>query len=148
MKFFSSLVMSAMLATAAFAQNVDIGAPADGATVTPGTNITVEVDRPDTLTGSIEVAVVIGFLSCVPFNAQTCPPPSEIIGQILYNGPYDPEFRTGPGLPNKPPYQNFTVAIPASAPTGPAQISVTHFGLVGAGFEPFVQSLNVTVNVN
>ncbi|KAJ7434501.1 hypothetical protein B0H11DRAFT_2040660 [Mycena galericulata] len=148
MKLFSSLIMSIMLATAAFAQSCDIGAPADGATVTPGTNITVEVDRPDTLTGSTEVAVVIGFLSCGGFYAQNCPPPSEILGEILYLGPYDPEFQYGPGLPNKPPYQNFTVAIPASAPTGPAQISVIHFSLVGASLGPYLQCLNVTVNVD
>lgn len=46
MKFLSSLALSAMLATAAFAQNAAIGVPADGATVKAGSNMTVEVDRP------------------------------------------------------------------------------------------------------
>ncbi|KAJ7449190.1 hypothetical protein FB451DRAFT_1053488 [Mycena latifolia] len=145
MKFLSSVALSAMFATAAFAQNVAIGAPANGASVKAGSNITVEVDRPDTLTGSTEVAVVIGFFSCVPFP-QGCPPPSEIIGNVLYNGPYDPEFHTNV-TPSKPPYQNFTVTIPASARTGPAQLSVTHLSLVGAGPFPFLESLNITVNV-
>ncbi|KAJ7143726.1 hypothetical protein C8R44DRAFT_758751 [Mycena epipterygia] len=136
-----------MLATAAFAQGVDIGAPADGATVKAGSNITVEVDRPDTLTGSTEVAIVIGFLSCVGFSDEVCPPASEFIGSILYNGPYDPEFHNNV-TPFKPPYQNFTVTIPPAARAGPAQLSVTHFSLVGVSLSPLLQVLNVTVNVD
>jgi hypothetical protein len=46
MKFFPSLALSSLFASAAFAQNVAIGAPADGTTVTAGSNMTVEVDRP------------------------------------------------------------------------------------------------------
>lgn len=153
MKFPTPLIGPILLAAAAFAQSVDIGAPASGTTVKAGSNITVEVDRPvsrtnqilnktsyivhrphtvpqNTLTGSTEVAVVIGFLSCVGFSTGICPPPSEIIGSILYNGPYDPQFHTNV-TPTKPPYQNFTVTIPKTAEAGPAQLSVTHFSLVG-----------------
>ncbi|KAJ7694857.1 hypothetical protein B0H17DRAFT_931470 [Mycena rosella] len=146
MKFLSSLALSVMLATTAFAQSIAIGAPVDGSSVKAGSNITVEVDRPDTLTGSTEVAIVIGFLSCVPFPAG-CPSPSDIIGNILYNGPYDPEFHTNVSV-SKPPHQNFTVTIPANARTGPAQLSVTHFSLVGAGPFPFLESRNITINVD
>ncbi|KAJ7143695.1 hypothetical protein C8R44DRAFT_758679 [Mycena epipterygia] len=134
-----------MLATAAFAQNAAIGTPADGATVKAGSNITVEVDRANSLTGSTEVAVVIGFLSCVGFSGGVCPPASEIIGNILYNGPYDPVLHAA--TPFKPPYQNFTVTIPPAARAGPGQLSVTHLSLVGAGPFPFLEVLNVTVNV-
>ncbi|KAJ7348151.1 hypothetical protein DFH08DRAFT_779446 [Mycena albidolilacea] len=146
MKFLYSLVLSSFFATAAFAQNVVIGAPADGTTVTAGSNMTVEVDRPNSLTGSTEVAVVIGFLSCVGFSSETCPPASEILGSILYNGPYDPEFHTNVSR-SKPPHQNFTVTIPATARTGPAQLSVTHLSLVGAGPFPLLETLNMTLNV-
>ncbi|KAJ7479696.1 hypothetical protein FB451DRAFT_1086261 [Mycena latifolia] len=145
MKFLSSLALGATLVSTAFAQGIAIGAPADGSTVTAGSNITVEVDRPDTLTPSTEVALVIGFLSCVPFPAG-CPPASEDLGNILYNGPYDPEFHPSVSV-SKPPHQNFTVTIPASAATGPAQLSVTHFSLVGAGPFPFLQTVNITLNV-
>lgn len=120
----------------------------------------------DTLTASTEVAIVIGFLSCVGLNTPTCPPPSATIGNVLYNGPYDPEFHNNGSLPNKPPYQNFTVTIPASAPAGPAQLSLTHLSLVGVSpprfrnFEPsvlicvqlslspFLEFRNITLNVN
>ncbi|KAJ7080584.1 hypothetical protein B0H15DRAFT_953455 [Mycena belliarum] len=146
MKFLSYLGMPALLATTAFAQRIAIGAPLDGASVTAGSSITVEVDRPDTLTGSREVAIVIGFLSCSSFPAS-CPPPSEIIGSILYNGPYDPEFHTNVSF-SKPPHQNFTVTVPPAARKGVAQLSVTHFSLVGAGPFPFLETVNITVNVD
>jgi hypothetical protein len=81
----------------------------------------------DTLTGSTEVAVVIGFWHCGGATS-ICPAPSDVLGSILYNGPYDPEFHTGVA---KPPHQNFTVTIPSTAQAGKAQLSVAHFSLVG-----------------
>ncbi|KAJ7723304.1 hypothetical protein DFH07DRAFT_783623 [Mycena maculata] len=145
MKFFTSLLVSAMLTTATLAQSIDIGAPASGATVPAGSNITVEVDKPDTLTGSTEVAIVIGLLSCVGLP-DGCPSPADDIGDVLYNGPYNPQFQEA--TPGKPPYQNFSVAIPGSVPSGPAQLSVVHLSLVGLGPMPFFQIVNITVNVD
>ncbi|KAJ7148747.1 hypothetical protein C8R43DRAFT_1008648 [Mycena crocata] len=146
MKFFTSLVLSTMLVTAAFAQRAFIGTPTEGSSVKAGSNITVEVDRPDTLTGSTEVAIVIGILSCSRFSPQTCPPPTDIIGSVMYKGQYNPEFHTNVSA-SKPPHQNFTLTIPASMQKGPAQISLTHLSLVGAGPFPFFETQNVTVNV-
>ncbi|KAJ6551772.1 hypothetical protein B0H19DRAFT_882498, partial [Mycena capillaripes] len=132
------------LATSAFAQSAVIGAPADGTTVQAGSNITVEVDRPDTLTGSTEVAVVIGIFPCGSTNS-VCPGPSEVLGTILYNGPFNPQFQNDSR--SKPPHQNFTVTIPDFIPTGKAQLGVAHFTLIGAGQFPFLETLNVTLNV-
>ncbi|KAJ7653161.1 hypothetical protein DFH06DRAFT_1204857 [Mycena polygramma] len=146
MKFFS-VALSAILATTAYAQSVAIGAPADGTTVQPGSNITVEIDRPDTLSGSTEVAVVIGFWVCGESPASVCPPPSDVLGSILYNGPYDPQFRNNGTPPNKPPYQNFTVTIPSTAQSGKAQLGVAHLSLIGAGQFPFLETRNITLNV-
>ncbi|KAJ7635188.1 hypothetical protein FB45DRAFT_989694 [Roridomyces roridus] len=131
----------------AFGQGVSIGAPTAGSTISPGTNITVEVDRPDTLTGSTEVAIIIGFTSCVGFTESQCPPPASLIGSVLYNGPYDPEFHTDVTPTKLAPYQNFSVMIPTTTSKGPAQLSVTHFSLVGAGPFPLLQSLNVSLIV-
>ncbi|KAJ7143708.1 hypothetical protein C8R44DRAFT_601271 [Mycena epipterygia] len=127
--------------TAAFAQGIAIGAPVQGSTVHRGSKVIVEVDRPDTLTGSAELALVIGFLNCF---ASPCPSPMDRIGSILYNGSYDPQFHNDPF---KPPYQNFTVIIPEGASTGIAQLSVIHFSLVGAGPFPLLQSRNITLVV-
>ncbi|KAF8869362.1 hypothetical protein CPB84DRAFT_1804662 [Gymnopilus junonius] len=43
---FATTLISLMLATTALSQNIAIGFPKDGASVTPGSNITVEFDRP------------------------------------------------------------------------------------------------------
>ncbi|KAJ6461072.1 hypothetical protein C8R45DRAFT_538174 [Mycena sanguinolenta] len=146
MKFFSSLALSALFAAAALAQSVNIGAPDDGTTVSAGSNITVEIDRPDTLTPSTEVAIIIGFLSCGSF-ASGCLPPSEGLGTILYDGPYNPQFASSGGGVNHRPHQNFTVTIPSSAPPGIAQLGVAHVALVGADQWPLLETLNITLNV-
>ncbi|KIL61390.1 hypothetical protein M378DRAFT_51915, partial [Amanita muscaria Koide BX008] len=124
--------------TVAFAQSVEIGYPPNGASVPAGQDLTVQVVRPDTLTGSQEVAVVIGLASC---TSQSCLPPNAVMGNILYNGPYNPQFQQ-PNLPPRPPYQNFSVAIPASWTKGAAQLNVAHFTLIGLGPFPFSETLS------
>lgn len=75
-----------------------------------------------TLTGSEDVAVVIGVFPCTP----GCPGATEVLGDILYEGPYDPKLY--PDGWN--PYQNFTVNIP-SWYSGLVQLGVAHFYLLG-----------------
>ncbi|KAJ6554734.1 hypothetical protein B0H19DRAFT_948622 [Mycena capillaripes] len=133
-----------MLATTALAQSAVIGAPADGTTVYTGSNITVEVDRPDTFSGSTEGAVVIGIFPCGSTNSVSWVP-SEVLGTILYDGPFNPQFQNDSR--SKPPHQNFTVTIPEFLPTGKAQLGVAHFTLIGAGQFPFLEALNITLNI-
>ncbi|KAJ7729802.1 hypothetical protein B0H16DRAFT_1330265 [Mycena metata] len=135
------LVVSAVLAAHAVAQRINIGAPVNGSSVKAGSKMTVEVDLPDTLTGTLEVAIVIAFLNC---NSYPCPSPMDRLGTILYNGSYHPQFHNVSGF--KPPHQNFTVRVPRGA-FGRAQLSVVHFSLVGAGPFPFLETQNVTVLV-
>lgn len=45
MKFFAAFLSLAFVAFVA-AQNIAIGSPADGSSVSPGENITVQVERP------------------------------------------------------------------------------------------------------
>ncbi|KAF9465550.1 hypothetical protein BDZ94DRAFT_323388 [Collybia nuda] len=142
MKLFSTLALPTLLSTAAFAQSVRIGNPPNGTSVHAGSNVLMEIDRPDTLTGSTEIAIIIGFQSCA---TMPCHAPSDGLGTILYNGGYKPEFQPGS---SKPPHQNFTVTIPASAPQGPGLLGVSHVALVGAGQTVILESLGVTVNVN
>ncbi|KAJ7062098.1 hypothetical protein C8F01DRAFT_1056982 [Mycena amicta] len=127
------------------AQSAQIGAPLPNTSVRAGSRIVVEVDRPDTLTGSIEIAVVIGCSSCVGRGAAGCPAPSDVMGTILYNGPYDPQFQQG--ALGKPPHQNFTVTIPKTMPKGPAQLNLVHATLIGAGPFPFLETRNVTLTI-
>ncbi|KAJ7790372.1 hypothetical protein B0H13DRAFT_1615683 [Mycena leptocephala] len=141
MKLINYLILGGFLVVYAFAQGIRIGAPANGTTVRAGSKIIIEVDRPDTLTPSIEIAIVIGFLSC---GAYPCPSPLDRIGTILYNGGYRPEWHN---IPFKPPHQNFTVTIPKATLPGKAELSVIHFTLVGAGPWPLLESRNVTLVV-
>jgi len=142
MKFFA--VLPALIASA-IAQRVFINSPADGSTIKAGKDLTVEVVRPDSLTGSTEVAIVI---SIVPCNADgSCPDPSQRLGTTLYNGSYHPEFPTHP-TPLNAPEQNFTVTVPSSLAGDKALLSVVHLSLVGAGPFPFFEIVNNTVNVS
>ena len=78
----------------------------------------------NSLTGSEEVAIVIGLQSC---SSGPCMPPSSIMGTILYNGPFTPVYHE----PYLAPYQNFTVEVPSSFETGTALIGVVHVTLIG-----------------
>ncbi|KAH7929623.1 hypothetical protein BV22DRAFT_1056483 [Leucogyrophana mollusca] len=134
-----SFLLFCIFATGTFAQSISIALPQEGANVTAGSDIIIQLDKPMSLTGSEEVAVVIGIESC-PSGA--CAPPSEELGDILYNGPYNPQVVEGAWNP----YENFTVQIPSTL-SGKAQIGVAHLYLLGAGLGPILQTLNTTVNV-
>ncbi|KAF5379412.1 hypothetical protein D9615_006538 [Tricholomella constricta] len=143
MKFVTNLISLTTLLAAVSAQRVSIGYPQDGASVKSGDSITVEVDRPNTLSGSTEVAIVIGLQSCPTIPCHSV---EDGMGFILYNGGYNPQYhQNAPGF--KPPHQNFTVSIPSTAQKGKAQLGVTHVSLIGAGASPFLETLNVTLNV-
>ena len=80
----------------------------------------------NSLSGSEEVAVVIGLQSC-----PNCPCllPADFMGAILYNGPFNPQYHEQ----YLPPYENFTVTVPSLTSTGTAQIGVAHVALIGVG---------------
>ncbi|KAF8170932.1 hypothetical protein BJ912DRAFT_996409 [Pholiota molesta] len=142
MKFVLSVLASALFVGSALAQGIAIGFPADGTLVTAGSSITVEIDRPDTLTPSTDVALVLAIISC---RNTTCLPPDDVLGSILYNGPYNPQFSST--ARTKPPHQNFTVTIPAAIENGNAQLAAFHVSLVGAGPYPLTQIRNITLIV-
>ncbi|KAJ4482014.1 hypothetical protein J3R30DRAFT_3699343 [Lentinula aciculospora] len=124
------------------AQNVIVGLPTDESTVPAGSNLTVRIDRPDTLSGSTEVALVMGISPC---GSLPCPGPSNILGTILYNGPFNPQF----SIPSNslPPHENFTVSIPEGFVKGRTQFGVLHVSLIGAGLAPFLETLNTTLMI-
>jgi len=142
MKFAVAHILTAFLSTLALAQRVSISAPADGTSVAAGSNITVEIDRPNSLSASTEVAVVIALQTC---QSLSCLSPSDFLGSVLYNGGYNPVQM--PPTSSKPPHQNFTVTIPASTPSGLVQLGVVHVSLIGAGPEPFMETTNITLNI-
>ncbi|KAF8552459.1 hypothetical protein OG21DRAFT_1511485 [Imleria badia] len=137
---FKSLFALFLFATAVFAQSALIGLPTSNQTASAGNNLIVQVQRPNTLTGSEEVAVVIGLQSC---PNSPCASPLSIMGTILYNGPFNPQYHE----PYLPPYQNFTVQIPSSFTAGTALIGVAHVTLIGAGLYPDLETLNQAITI-
>ncbi|RDX50212.1 hypothetical protein OH76DRAFT_1555756 [Lentinus brumalis] len=166
-----SIIALATLAASALAQSVNIGAPADMSTVTPGNNITVQVNRPvgvphtpfnptrpapprltaiqNTLTGSEEVAIAIGLFPCSGADGQpaSCAGTNTtgVLGTVLYNGPYEPQYADG--APSLPPHQNFSIQVPATFKSGQVSLGVAHFALVGASMMPIYEFVNTTLVV-
>ncbi|RPD62843.1 hypothetical protein L227DRAFT_573361 [Lentinus tigrinus ALCF2SS1-6] len=137
---FKSVIALACLAASAAAQSVIIASPIANSTLLPGETFVVDVDRPDTLTGSQEVAIAIGLLSCVglaPRSPGTCDGVNTTgnIGRVLFSGTYAPTL-VGHGHADLA--QNFSVQVPGNFPIGPAILSVAHFALV-IGTEPFLE---------
>ncbi|KAH9920444.1 uncharacterized protein B0H18DRAFT_881086 [Fomitopsis serialis] len=150
MRLLPLITFAASLIALASAQGIDIGAPLAGSTISPGQNITVEVDRPNSLTGSEEVAIVI---SMVPCETSTCNSPnqdlSSELGYVLYNGPYSPQYDSITPPDHKPPYQNFSVQVPSWYTSGEhIALAVTHVSLVGAGPWVLLEFKNVSLVVD
>ena len=79
--------------------------------------------------------MVISMLQCAP-NAA-CDPPSEILGNILYVGPFDPEFPSVFTPPFDQPQQNFSVQVPSYFQSGnQVQLAVTLLTLIGVSGSP------------
>ncbi|EPQ52422.1 hypothetical protein GLOTRDRAFT_140188 [Gloeophyllum trabeum ATCC 11539] len=130
-------------------QSVAIGYPPAGTTVAPGSNFTVQVDKPNSLTGSTDVSLIIALHACTTnaSGALACTSPAEEMGTILYSGPYAPQYTNASGTGEKPPHQNFSVAVPATGFDGVALLSVGHVALVGAGNSPMFEVVYVDVQV-
>ncbi|KAF8552435.1 hypothetical protein OG21DRAFT_1486191 [Imleria badia] len=140
-KPFARFLCATALAGAVVAQSIFIAQPAANTNVTAGSDIIVQLDKPMVLTGSEDIAVVIGIFPCT-YAASACPDVTDVLGDILYSGPYTASLI--PGAWN--PYENFTVTIP-SWYSGRVQLGVAHFYLLGAGFSAELQFANTTLNV-
>ena len=81
----------------------------------------------NSLSGSTEMAVAIGLVSCLH---RVCQPASNIMGSIVYNGLFDPTYHET----YLPPYQNFKVTVPFAFAAGQAQINVAHATLLGVSY--------------
>ncbi|KAL2842898.1 hypothetical protein BJY01DRAFT_199413 [Aspergillus pseudoustus] len=129
------------LAATALAQSVSVSLPAAQSNqIQAGSDLVVQVIRPNSLTGSEEIGVAIGIRNC---PTLPCAPAESVLGTVLYNGPYDPEYHE---VGNQP-YENFTVTVPETLQTGRAIIGVAHATLIGAGPWPFLEVVNVTATV-
>ncbi|KAI9057493.1 hypothetical protein FKP32DRAFT_1598225 [Trametes sanguinea] len=134
----------AALVASAVAQKVIIASPPPLWTLHPGQSFVVDVDHTPSLTPSQDVAVAIGIQSCSGNGqAVTCPPniSSGNIGTPLFRGIYNPQLL---GNGHTDLVQNYTVTVPSGISSGPALLSVAHFGLI-MGTIPFLEVVNQTV---
>ncbi|KAK2465748.1 hypothetical protein APHAL10511_002292 [Amanita phalloides] len=136
-----SAVVLFVLTAVSIAQSIVIGAPQPSTTVTVGQSFNVQIQKPDTLTNSPEIALVIAIASCA---SSPCLTPQEGLGTLLYNGSFNPQFQQGSSLP---PLQNFYVTVPNDFPTGAAQLNVANFELIGAELYPNLQLLDTAITV-
>ncbi|KAE8153245.1 hypothetical protein BDV25DRAFT_39003 [Aspergillus avenaceus] len=127
-----------LLAATVSAQNARIGFPVQDQELTRGENITVMVQKPNSLTGSIEMGIAIGLASC---DARPCLPANETLGRLLYHGPFKPEFHE----PRFGPYENFTVTVPRELMKGKGQLNLAHMVIVGASAWPWLDTMQVPV---
>ncbi|RAL11204.1 uncharacterized protein BO97DRAFT_435493 [Aspergillus homomorphus CBS 101889] len=122
-----SIFAFAVFASTALGQGIFINSPAAGSKLKVG----------ETITGFIqamaEIGIAIGIQSCPA--TRPCPAPNEYLQNVLYSGPFAPEYHTG----FYDQYQNFTLTVPDV--TGPAQIGITRAFLVGAGWATTVGSI-------
>ena len=70
-----------------------------------------------------EVGLVIAMSECPSGN---CPIPSQFLGRLLYNGPFNPQ-NSGPAGH----YENFTVTVPDFFGPGQYLLNVYDVSLVG-----------------
>ncbi|KAH9920441.1 uncharacterized protein B0H18DRAFT_957038 [Fomitopsis serialis] len=129
-----TLLVCGALALAAAAQNINIALPTALTSVNPGDNVTVQVEKPNSLTGSTEVGIAIGLKSCTGYTGGCDHSPHLVLGADLL-------------LDEWYPYQNFTVTIPESFQSGQAILSATHLVLVGAGPYADTETVNQTITV-
>ncbi|KAJ3797929.1 hypothetical protein GGU11DRAFT_32967 [Lentinula aff. detonsa] len=130
------------LASVVVAQSAQIGAPQQGSSVAAGSNFTVMIEKPNSLTSSQDVAIVIGLAPC---SDTACPDTRSKLGEILYQGTFNPQYATPPGA--LPPHQNFSLQIPASFAPGQATLGVAHLSLIGAVMSPSLETFNTTLAI-
>ncbi|KAJ7130883.1 hypothetical protein C8R46DRAFT_1235882 [Mycena filopes] len=129
------------------AQRSFIGSPAPGATVHFGSQLTVQVVRPNSLQSSTEVGIAIGLLACPTSQEAVCPAPTSQLGRVLFTGQFAPTVHPGNSI-----YENFTLTVPSAdsfgGATGRAQLAVVRLHLIGAGPSPVFEINNITVNLS
>jgi hypothetical protein len=136
---FKCLAVFAAAISVTLAQTIELGFPQNGDNFTPGQEVVAQVILPQSIESCIQVGIALAIDNCAN---GSCPNPADVLGSVLYAGPWTPESHPPGGF-----YQNFTVTIPSYLATGPAIFTLTHLCLLGAGPYPFLEYRNATVNI-
>ncbi|KZP33004.1 hypothetical protein FIBSPDRAFT_924977 [Athelia psychrophila] len=140
--FTKSLLLPVALCASAYAQSIEINYPGNTTTQTLGQTIDLELDFPNQLTSVQHISVVIALLGCASTGCSNLTAETAGLGSIMYAGNYTPQSHE----PYKPPYQNFTLALPNGTQAGSSILNVAHLFLLGASETPVLEFKNVTIN--
>ncbi|KAH7882550.1 hypothetical protein F5I97DRAFT_1931096 [Phlebopus sp. FC_14] len=141
MRFLTTALSAALFVTSVLCQGIVVNSPTSGTTVTPGSNITVQVGMGDFIENIETVGLAIGLQSCG--GSISCGSPLDGVGTVLYTGSWNPSF--GPEYYNI--YQDFNVTIPASTASGSANLAVVGYYLVALSNVPTLVPANATLTV-
>ncbi|KAF9074870.1 hypothetical protein BDP27DRAFT_1316099 [Rhodocollybia butyracea] len=136
MKFCAILLA---LVSTVVAQSASIAYPQDGTSFAPGSEFTLTIIKPNSLSASPDISAAIGIIPCN--DDGSCP----TLGTILFKGLFNPQYSTPPG--SLPPHQNFTLQIPPTFSAEKAQIGVFRSYLTGAEATPAHETFATTIQV-
>ncbi|KAI0674701.1 hypothetical protein C8Q78DRAFT_613235 [Trametes maxima] len=140
-----SLLLAASLALTALAQQATIVSPAPGSTITPGSEITIEVHQDGAATDDVQVAIILGFRSCPGGTCDGFDPAEDGVGTIVYSGAFNPQH--DPNQPQKGLFQDFKFQVPTDSTQGASTFSLAHLQAVGAVKVPEFNVNNIVVTV-
>jgi len=131
------LVSLCLFLTSVVAQCIHIDSPSSGETLRAGEQFTAKLSQTNSLSSFQQISIVIGLWHCPYPNCNN----DNYLGDILYQGPYNPSLGTG-GF-----FQNFTLIVPAGEIKGEASLHVAQFYTVGVSHLPLltVTGVNITV---
>ncbi|KAH7916228.1 hypothetical protein BJ138DRAFT_593419 [Hygrophoropsis aurantiaca] len=139
MKFISSLALVSTISVAA-AELIRLGYPTDGAVLTAGQSVAVQVIQPEGLGSCIQVGIALAVKNCD--TNGVCSDPAKELGSVLYAGPFEGVIPLPGGW-----YQNFTVQIPEYLDEGKAIFTLTHLCLLGGAPFPYLEFRNASVTI-
>ncbi|OCH94587.1 hypothetical protein OBBRIDRAFT_722450 [Obba rivulosa] len=118
-----SILALASLIGYALAQQAIFLLPEPGTSIAPGATVEVELHQADTTSSLAELGIAIGLMVCPSDGCAYWDPANDGIGQILYNGPFNPQW-------NPDGYtQSFNLTFPNV--TGPSILSLTQMQGLG-----------------
>ncbi|CCL98310.1 uncharacterized protein FIBRA_00304 [Fibroporia radiculosa] len=144
MKVFALFTAIASVIATATAQSATISLPANGTVIASGATFTIQLEQGDFPENVNQVGIALGLAPCQYIDCNTYDASQEI-GNLLYAGPFNPQFGPG-GPPSAEPFENFTVQAPSGV-SGAYALSLTQLELIGDGYERVYLVSNIIVEI-
>ncbi|OCH86250.1 hypothetical protein OBBRIDRAFT_249953 [Obba rivulosa] len=141
MKAFFALVA---LAAGAAAQTASFLIPQPGATIAPGSTVTVQVHQDESTSDDVQLGIAIGLATCFSGTCANYDPAQDGMGTILYSGPFNPQFNSSD--PEAGLQESFTLTFPGS--TGPSVLSIAQMQAVGVNKIPTFNVVDVVIEMS